>query len=452
MDFKTYLTELFRRSLEALSPENIVRSNIVKTGNELQIAGKRIDTQGSPVHLMAVGKAAGPMIRGFMQAAGGVDELSDILVIAQQKTDLTDLPAGKIVYGSHPVPGEGSLTAGRQAVEFFRAVPAEGTLVTLISGGTSSLMCLPAERITISELNDVFRLLNNSGATIREVNAVRKHLSQIKGGQLLRNLDPGVTLIDLVISDVPDDDLSVIGSGPTTPDSSTFQDAYHVLLEYDLWKEVSDSVRDHIEKGLTGETVHTVKKNEDPLEDHYSRVIGSARKLAEKAGSLAGDDGFDVRIADEAFNEDVERMAKKITTRAIAVADDDNGTKSGDNTGNKQPVLLIFYGESTVNVTGGGRGGRNQELALRGAMHIAGKDHITLLSAGTDGIDGPTDAAGAVVDGSTIPQAKAGGLEPEVFLQDNDSYTFHRRMETLLCTGPTGNNLMDIVLVVIDRR
>lgn len=437
MDPKEYLNNLFREAIDELSPENIVAGNIRRNNRGLEVTDREIDISSRPLYILAVGKAAVPMTQGLMNVVD--NEFSGLLIISPADMDVPAKLQDNIQFGSHPVPDSRSLNAGRQAVDFFRRMPPDAVVLTLISGGTSSLMCLPAEGISIEDLSTTFRLLNNSGANIREINAVRKHCSQIKGGQLLHFLEPSITLIDLVISDVPDDDLSVIGSGPTTLDTSGFRDARKVLVEYDLWKEVPETVRRHLERGLEEEAAGPLKKGEDPLKEHYARVISSARKLAEKIAEFAEKDGYTGWIAEQAYNRDVKEVSKMITQMARAVADGIANIST--------PAVLVFYGESTVNVTGTGKGGRNQELALRSALDIAGYDRITLLSAGSDGIDGPTDAAGAIVDGETIPQAK--GLDPDTYLKDNDSYHFHSRAGTLLKTGPTGNNLMDVVLVFV---
>lgn len=422
-----------------LSPENIIERNVRRNSRMLEVADRKIDINDHPLYILAVGKAAVPMSKGLMNIVD--KEVEELLIICPADADVPEEFQDNIQYGSHPVPDSRSLNAGKRAAGFFKQIPADAVVLTLISGGTSSLMCLPAEEISIEDLNTTFRLLNNSGANIREINTVRKHCSQIKGGQLLRFLDPSITLIDLVISDVPDDDLSVIGSGPTTVDTSGFRDARKVLAEYDLWKKVPETVRRHIEKGLEEEVAGTLKKGEDPLKEHYARVISSARKLAEKIAELAERDGYTGWIAEQAYNRDVKEVSKMVTQMARAVADGIADIST--------PAVLVYYGESTVNVTGNGKGGRNQELALRSALDISGYDRITLLSAGSDGIDGPTDAAGAIVDGETITQAKVQDLDPDSYLQDNDSYHFHSRAGSLLKTGPTGNNLMDVVLVLI---
>jgi len=436
MEPKLFLQNIFKKALDRCSPSVVVSESVsIDQEGNLQLRNQQF-AAGIPVYVLAVGKAAIPMFGAINTILG--DRITSSLVITPNWQKASDCPADDVIVSSHPSPDERSVEAGRTTTRFLENIPEESLIIALISGGTSSSLCLPPESIPVDDLNRTFDLLNGSGATIRDINTVRKHCSKLKGGQLLSYLDPKVSLVDLVISDVPNDDLSIIGSGPTTPDSSTFQDAYHILLEYELWERIPDSIRAHVEKGLTGEVPETVKPGRDPIKSHQSYIISSAHDLAETAGDLA-ENKCQSYVAEEAYNEDVKDVAAMISNRIDELQD-----KS------LKPLLLIFYGESTVNVAGDGKGGRNQELALLGALKIAGKENVTWLSAGTDGVDGPTDAAGAIVDEKTISRAREKEIDPETYLENNDSYHFHEQMGTLFKTGPTGNNLMDVVLVLID--
>lgn len=439
MNQKEYLKSLFLKALEKCSPSSAVAEVIVREGDNCRIKDHSFSIN-IPIYILSVGKASVAMFNSAHQILG--ENITNSLVITPDDEQAKSCNGHTVIKGSHPVPDSQSLKAGRAAADFLNGVPEEALLLCFISGGTSSLMCLPPNAIPIADLHDTFDLLNNSGAAIHEINTVRKHCSQIKGGQILQYLSPGVTQIDLVISDIPDNDLSMIGSGPTAPDATTFKDAYHILLKHGLWEKVPVKVRAHIEKGIMGEVPETLKPGGDPLKKHYSYIISSAEKFAQQVADLATNDGFKVWVDDEAYNDDVEIVASSISNRVLSVKEKTSGMANS-------PELLIFYGEPMVKVSGKGKGGRNQELALRGALKVAGDKKITWLSAGTDGIDGPTDAAGAIVDEQTIGQARQKGLNPEEYLQKNDSYNFHKKMGTLLKTGPTGNNLMDVVLVSI---
>lgn len=434
----SYLIDLFEKTLTGCSPGKAVSQNLSVKGEQLTVGESVFSSKDHPVYLLAVGKASVPMYESASDILG--DRIAGSLVITPDAKAASDCGAGEVITASHPVPDKRSLKAGRRAAEYLDHIPKGALVISLISGGTSSLMCWPAEDITIEDLNKTYDLLNRSGATIHEINTVRKHCSRIKGGQLFNYLPAGATLVDLIISDVPGDDPAIIGSGPTTPDFSTFQDTYHVLLEYELWDDLPDEVRLYIEKGVDGEVPDVVRPDEEPIRGHKQYIISSARMFIHRAADSAREDGYRVTIADEPFNKDVEEVAAYIAEEVQSCA-------SQEQVG---PLLFLFYGESTVKVAGDGKGGRNQELALRGALRIAESENISWLSAGTDGVDGPTDAAGAVVDSNMIRLARKMGLKPEDYLQNNDAYHFHEQLGTLVKTGPTGNNLMDVVFVAVD--
>lgn len=421
------LEQLFRKLMEEFTPGTLVR-RFFETHSSLLEADR-------PVYMISTGKASVAMARTGIEIVG--KQFREGLVVTPKSDDDVEVSGCRIYEASHPVPDESSVKAGEAVLDFIREVPSGSLLIYNLSGGTSSLMCRPAEGISVDDLNRAYELLNNSGATIREINTVRKHLSRIKGGQLLREVKEDVSLVDLVISDVPNDELEIIGSGPTTPDSSTFADARDIVDEYALWEQLPDPVREHIREGIEGERSETLKPGEELPGDHQTHIVGSARQLAGKASDYAEQRGYRTEVAGEAYNKDVEDVASMIAEEAL-------------DRGEGRSTALVYYGESTVQVDGDGKGGRNQELALRGALKIRDHDHITWLSAGTDGIDGPTDAAGAIVSGQTISRARAKGLDPESFLENNDAYHFHEQAGTLLKTGPTGNNLMDIQIVLVD--
>lgn len=436
MDPKELIKNLFLDALEECSPSRAVDEAISKEGKSLRIGQQQLDLLKRPVYLFAVGKAAVPMYNAAAEILD--DHIEGSFVITSDEAQSKKCNADEVLVGDHPKPGERSVLAAKNAIQFLETIPGDAVTINLLSGGTSSLLCLPPEEITVEDISRTYELLINSGAGIHEINTVRKHCSQVKGGQLLRYLDPEITLIDLAISDVPGDDISMIGSGPTIPDLSTYQDAYHILLEYDLWDQLPQKVQQYFEMAIDGQQMETVRPNLDPIKEHYSYIISSAGKLAKKISEQAMDSQINSWISGKSFNDDVEEVAAFVAEKVCSDKD-------------IEPFLYIFFGESTVEVRGNGKGGRNQELALRGALKIEGQSGVTWLSAGTDGVDGPTDAAGAIVDGKTIPKAKAQGLDPQEFLDKNDSYYFHQQMGTLFKTGPTGNNLMDVVLVLVEQ-
>ncbi|MDZ7714583.1 MAG: DUF4147 domain-containing protein [Balneolaceae bacterium] len=422
--------EIYLNALRRHSPDLLVKKALNRYVNF---------TGEQPLYVVGAGKASVKMARGMLELMG--DGISKGLIVAPKTEGISLSDAFQVHVGSHPIPDENSAKAGQALLEFIRSVPPNGIVITLISGGTSSLTVQPAEGLSVGNIREVYERLVNSGADIYEINAVRKHLSKIKGGQLLRYLNPKVQLIDLIISDVPGDDPAIIGSGLTIPDPSTFVSAKSILKKYDLWDKLPESARRHIKRGVEKAVDETIKPGEDPILDHNSYIIGSAKLLADAISEEFESLGYESAVAKEAYNDEVGKMASEIAREAVSKAEEKNNSK---------PRVLIYYGESTVQVTGTGKGGRNQELALRGALEIAGYANITWLSVGTDGIDGPTDAAGAMINGDTISKARAKGINPASYLENNDSYHFHDQLNTLFKTGPTGNNLMDLQIVVIE--
>jgi glycerate-2-kinase len=428
----TSARQIFLEALEAHHPSKLIRETVGIENHTLSVGEKSLEwTDEAAVYVIAVGKAARPMA-GTLKEELALPS-SNIICITTDDDELEEY----CISASHPVPDQSSMNAADALTVFAEQIPAQSLILFALSGGASSLICRPGEGISLEDIRAAHTMLLESGANIYEMNGVRKHFSQLKGGQLLSYFNPDCTLMDLIISDVPEDNPEIIGSGLTIPDSSTFQDAYDTLLRYEQWDKLPAGVRTHIEKGLDGEVPETLKPGEDPMQEHDSYIIGSAEKFAEKAADKAREKGFQPWVAEQPFNQPVKEVAQHITE----VIHQESGTD--------EPRALLFYGESTVNVTGNGKGGRNQELALLGALSIAGMEDITWLSAGTDGIDGPTDAAGAMVDGETISKAKAEGLDAEQFIVENNSYHFHQQMGTLLKTGPTGNNVMDTTIVLV---
>jgi glycerate-2-kinase len=421
--------KIFITALDNATPEKWVDDWLASNQNFIN----QQKNNYSDSFIIAIGKAARPMAKALKKKLR-IDDSNIICITPGEQA-----PEEYSIISSHPIPDQKSVNAAEKLIQFIEHIPDQSLVFFALSGGASALICKPAGNIALDDIKIINKKLIASGSSIHEINSVRKHLSAIKGGQLLTHFNENTSLVDLIISDVPGDDLEIIGSGLTVPDSSTFQDGFDALLKYKLWEKCRESIHSHIEKGLAGDVPETLKPGNDPVQNHRSYIIGSARKLAEKMAQIVEEKGYKPWIAEEPYNQPVEKVAEMVASKIKNLIEESN-----------HPVALIFYGESTLKVTGNGKGGRNQELALRGALQIADMDDVTWLSAGTDGIDGPTDAAGAVVDGNTIKQAQEKGLNAREFLQNNDSYHFHDQMGALLKTGPTGNNVMDVVLVLVE--
>ena len=309
-------------------------------------------------------------------------------------------------------------------------------MVCLISGGGSALLPLPAEPITLAEKQETTKLLLACGANIHEINAVRKHISRIKGGQLARLAYPA-TVISLLLSDVIGDNLDVIGSGPTAPDASTFADAWAILEKYGIGGRVPAPVRERLERGMRGEIPETPKAGDPVFERTENRIVGSNRLAVDAAAKRARELGFRTLVLStfiEGETRDVARMHGAIAKEMV---------RTGRPV--KPPACIITGGETTVTLRGSGLGGRNQEFVLAAAMEIAGLPDTVVFSAGTDGTDGPTDAAGAIADGRTLER----GPDAAAFLANNDSYHYFERLGDLVVTGPTNTNVMDVRIVLV---
>ncbi|MEX2364843.1 MAG: MOFRL family protein, partial [Balneolaceae bacterium] len=248
-------------------------------------------------------------------------------------------------------------------------------------------------------------------------------------------------LISVILSDVPGDDPQSIGSAPTIPDLSTYKEAFQILKRFSLWEKTPHSVRIHISKGMHGDMPENPQSTEQVWTKHRVEVISGAKTLVQTISKALSEQGFNIKTADEAYDEELRKISKKMCSEAISVLSKNHSMT--------KPAALIYFGESTVEVKGDGKGGRNQELALNAAISIEGQHAISLLSLGTDGMDGPTDAAGAIINSETALLARKQKVNPEEYLQKNDSYHFHEKLNTLVKTGPTGNNLMDIQVILV---
>jgi len=338
----------------------------------------------------------------------------------------------EVVEAGHPVPDRAGVEAAAQGLSLADSCTEEDLLLVLISGGGSALWPAPADGLSLEAIQETVRLLLHSGADIHQMNTLRKHLSRIKGGHLAAAAFPA-TMWALVVSDVVGDDLSVIASGPTVPDGSTYDEAVAVLHAYGLWERVPSPVRDHLLRGRRGLRPETPKPGADLFARTQTLLLGSNREALEAARTAAAQRGYAARIIARDLVGEAREIGRAIARRAVQVPDD-------------RPVCLLWGGETTVTVTGLGRGGRNQEVALAAALELDGsRRRVVVLSGGTDGIDGPTDAAGAWA----TPQTASRGLDPAAYLANNDAYSFFEQNGGLLKPGPTHTNVMDVQIALI---
>jgi glycerate 2-kinase len=388
----------------------------------------------TPVHLVAAGKAAAPMTGAFFACCRAPVRVA----VAIGSHGQGDLPEGVEWHASgHPTPDARSVAAGERALAVARAVPAGDRLVVLLSGGASALMACPAGGLTLDDKQHTAQALMDGGADITALNTVRKHLSSIKGGRLAAACAGSV--MTLAISDVVGDDLSVIGSGPGVPDRTTFADALACLRTHGGLGLYRRAVVTHLERGAAGAWADTPAPGDPALARAEARLIGSAADAVEGARAQAAALGYRAVVRDTSVTGEAREAARSW----LAAARRSAVTSTG-------PLCLISAGETTVHVTGTGRGGRNQEFALALARAIGEwPTPVVAASVGTDGIDGPTDAAGALVDSSTIARAEAAGVgDPDFYLRNNDAYAFFHAIGDLVITGRTGTNVGDLQVLL----
>jgi glycerate 2-kinase len=337
---------------------------------------------------------------------------------------------------SHPLPDERSVAAGRRALEVARQTKSDETLVVLLSGGASALMAVPAAELTLEDKRTAVNALLKGGADITQLNTIRKHLSAVKGGRLAAAA-AGPTVC-LAISDVVGDDPSVIGSGPTVPDPSTYRDAWACIDRLGVENLLTEAAKRYLRAGLEGKLDETPKAGDPCFAPCVTRVIGGRFNAMNGAADVARSLGYDVILSDEPIVGEARTMGPLVLERARTLI-----------AGKKRPVALIASGETTVKVIGKGRGGRNQEMALSVVRPLASEaTAVAMGSVGTDGIDGPTDAAGAYVDTTTLERAEQQALDPDVFLADNNAYAFFERLDDLIITGPSTTNVGDLQVVL----
>ena len=396
-------------------------------------AAVELDLGSARNFLLAVGKAAPAMADAFVAARPGL--VMDGLVIGTHLDESLAAPL-RWLAADHPVPGARSLAAGRAALDFVRAVGPLDTLVVLLSGGASALMTLPVAGIRLEDKQLVTRHLLAAGADIRALNAVRKHLSSIKGGRLAGACEGRI--IAWLLSDVVGDDPAVIGSGPTVADPSTFGDALETLDRFGGRASYPESAVAHLERGAAGELEETPKPGSAVFNRATTSVIGSLGLSLEGAANAARELGYSVVTRPDPVVGEARIVAAGHLEWVVATLRE-----------NRAPSCLLSGGETTVTVIGAGRGGRNQEFALALVRALARQeDALTVASVGTDGIDGPTNAAGAIVDEMTLDRAAALELSVERALDDNDAWTFFSRLGDLILTGPTGTNVGDVQIVL----
>ena len=427
---------IIQHIIDCTYPANAVGSFVSLDGSSLAVGDLSLNLdEFSSVHVLASGKGACPMAGAIENILG--DRITGGLVSTKygHTRELATLP---ILEAAHPIPDENSIKCAEESMKIASGLGKDDLLLVLISGGASAIWCSPTENVTLDDKQSVTSQLLSCGATIQELNTVRKHLSSIKGGRLAEAAYPA-RVVSLILSDVIGDDLTSIASGPTVGDPSTFGDAMYILAKYHIRRSVPPNALSYLEAGVHGH----VKETPASLSDKGHQVIvGSNRLAMDAAESLGHSLAYNTHVVEDPVMGEARDAAARLCDLAKDI-------KAG-NGPISPPALLIAGGETTVTVKGHGKGGRNQEMALAAAIELEHIEGILFLSFGTDGIDGPTDAAGAFADSATAQRGLQRNLHMEAFLDNNDSYSFFRKLDDLIVTGPTGSNVMDVQLLFIN--
>jgi glycerate 2-kinase len=432
------LMRIFAAALAAVDPRRVIVDAFEGRVAEMHAVPDILE-KASGVYLLAVGKAAmGMAIEGCDRLGA---KLRDALVIvpARVRSEPASLPDRgllRVIDAAHPIANASSEAAGRQALKFVANAQNDDLIVLMLSGGASALIAVPANGLNLDDKISVTWALMNAGASIRELNKVRRHLSAIKGGRLLQS--SAANYLTLILSDVPGNDLSTIGSGPTAADPTTYSDAVAILKRRRVWGRAPEIIRDHLERGAAGEIHETLKPGDPALARVQNIIIGDNQTATEAACNAAAAMNYDVlrtRDLDGDANETGASLGKLLV-----------GIES-------ERVCVIAGGETSVTVKGDGRGGRSQQAALAAAFELSKlrpDRRAVALFAGTDGIDGPTDAAGAVATPTTLIRAQEAGLSPNSALDRNDCYNFFKALGDLVIIGPTGTNVADIFVGLVN--
>jgi glycerate-2-kinase len=427
-------------ALEAVDPKGIVRSKVILEENFLKIGGQSFNLKNfRGIYVVGGGKASGFMAEALEEILG--DFITDGTVNVPHGTlNQYETRRVKLQGAGHPIPDKAGIEGTRRILNLVDRADEKDLVICLVSGGGSSLMPLPRGGICLSDMKNITEALLKSGATINEINTVRKHISDFKGGMLAKRAYPA-TVISLLLSDVVGDPLDVIASGPTVPDSTTFRDAVEVLKKYRLWDETPNPIREILLDGEKGLIPETPKLGDAAFHKVHNFVVGNNRSASLAACRKLRDAGLNTLLLTSYMEGEARYVGAMLASLAKEISASGNPVS--------KPAALVVGGETTVTVFGKGKGGRNQEIALGAALKMDGLEGAVVASISTDGIDGPTDAAGALADGKTLLRSKELGLKADEFLMNNDSYSFFVELGDLIFTGPTGTNVNDVSIVVV---
>jgi len=426
-------------ALEAADPEAIIKSKVKVKGNTLKIENLSVNLdEFRNIFVVGGGKACGCMAEALEELLG--DRIKDGAINVPYACPPYQTRRVRLQHASHPIPDISGVKGTSRILDLVGQAEESDLIICLLSGGGSSLMPKPCSGVSLRDKRRVTEALLKSGGTINEINTVRKHISGFKGGWLAKRAYPA-TVVNLILSDVVGDPLDAIASGPTVPDPTTFQDAIEILKRHGLWSKVPKSVKKVLLNGKKGLIPETPKPGDKAFEKVHNIVIGNNLTASLAAYNSVQNAGLHALL----LSSCLEGQARDVGTMVASIA------KEIAASGNPipKPAGIVAGGETTVTVVGKGKGGRNQEIALGAALKIGGIDGVVVASLSTDGVDGPTDAAGALVDGKTMLRSHWLGLNPREFLLENDSYSFFSRLGDLIFTGVTGTNVGDVSVIVV---
>jgi glycerate 2-kinase len=431
---------IIQAALQAADPSAAIQNHLSLVDNRLWIKDHCYDLHTfRRIFVLAIGKASFQMAGSLQQMIGGFITAGIVISKHKNKAERVNFPASyQLTTGGHPIPDVSSVRSAQSLIDLVQGCNKDDLVIGLISGGGSALISLPVECVSLRDIQELTRQLLACGADIGEINTLRKHLDRVKGGGLARAVYPA-TMVNLILSDVIGSPLDVIASGPTVADPTTFSDGYAVLQKYDLLERIPISILNYMTAGCQKKNPESIKPGDVFLENVQNVVVASNDLAADDAVETARKIGFNSYLLTTYLNGEASQVGIVLASilRSLAV----DGKPIG------RPACIVAGGETTVTVRGNGQGGRNLELALGAVKGLAGIENIALVTLATDGEDGPTNAAGAIVDGKTFEKSLRFGLNCEAYLKNNDSFTFFKNIGQLLSTGPTGTNVNDLVFL-----
>jgi len=420
------ILEILTSAYDAVDPYKAVERHV--SNNQIVFESETIDVSCfENIYLVGFGKAS----VGMAQAVCDLINIKSGVVVTNTTDKTVKNDNVKTFVGGHPIPNEKSLEGTEEILDLVKKCNENDLLIALISGGGSALLCKP--RVSLDDLQKTTDLLLKSGANINEINTVRKHISFVKGGQLVNSAK--CTIISFIVSDIIGDPIEFIASGPTYPDSTTYIDAQKILKKYEIWPSLPSSARKVIEEGVQNIIPETPKENDSVFDNVFNFIVANNKTACVAAKNKAEELNYKTMLLTTSLDGEAKAIGKYLVEKATSYLTD--GKKA----------VFIAGGETTVTIKGSGKGGRNQEMVLSGVEELAEKD-VVFSSFATDGIDGMSDAAGAIADAYTLMRAYCKDLDPNNYLDDNNSYEFFRNLDDLFITGPTGTNVMDIQLLV----